>query len=121
MAEPDLSERLRALRSRVEKVRAAQEPKPAPPDHHAQAQIAWRMVTEMVAGIGLGLAIGYGLDAVFGTRPLLLVVFTLLGFAAGVRVMLRTAQEVGRHVGAPPDGAPAAQTKEKEEGRSGHG
>jgi ATP synthase protein I len=119
MAEPELTERLRALRSRVEEVRAAQEPKPAPPDHHAQAHIAWRMVTEMVAGIGLGLAIGYGLDAVFGTRPLLLVVFTLLGFAAGVRVMLRTAQEVGQHVGAPPDGARAAQTKE--EGRSGHG
>jgi len=36
-----------------------------------------------------------GLDALFGTRPLLLTVFTLLGFAAGVKTMIRTAREVG--------------------------
>ena len=48
----------------------------------------------MVSGLGIGLGIGYGLDALFGTRPLMLVIFTLLGFAAGVRVMLRTAREV---------------------------
>lgn len=123
MAEPDHSERLRALRARVDEVRAAQEPKPPAPDHHAQAQVAWRMVTEMVAGIGLGLAIGYGLDAVLGTRPVLLLIFTLLGFAAGIRVMLRTAQEVERHVGAPGGPAPEGgrDPQAKEEGRAGHG
>ena len=54
------------------------------------------MVTELVAGIGLGCGIGLGLDALLGTRPLMLVAFVLLGFAAGVRVMMRTAEEVGR-------------------------
>lgn len=52
------------------------------------------MVIELVVGMGLGLAIGYGLDALFGTRPIFLVVFALLGFAAGIRTMLRTAEEV---------------------------
>jgi ATP synthase protein I len=52
------------------------------------------MVIELVVGMVLGLAIGFGLDALFGTRPVFLVVFALLGFAAGVRTMLRTANEV---------------------------
>lgn len=51
------------------------------------------MVIELVAGILIGFAIGYGLDAVLGTMPIFLVVFILLGFAAGVRVMMRTATE----------------------------
>ena len=54
------------------------------------------MVIELVVGMLLGLAIGFGLDALFGTRPVFLVVFALLGFAAGVRTMLRTAEEVRR-------------------------
>ena len=117
MAEVELAERLRALRLRVDQARAAQAPKPVTPDHHGQAQIAWRMVTEMVAGIGLGLAIGYGLDVVFGTGPVLLLLFTLVGFAAGVRVMLRTAEEVNRQTGA----VPPARDERTREGRKDHG
>ena len=47
--------------------------------------------------MALGVAIGYGLDWLFGTRPVFLVIFALLGFAAGVRTMLRTADEVREH------------------------
>ncbi|MCE8458773.1 AtpZ/AtpI family protein, partial [Rhodovulum sulfidophilum] len=39
-------------------------------------------------------SIGYGLDSWLGTKPIFLVLFILLGLAAGIRVMLRTAQEV---------------------------
>jgi len=52
------------------------------------------MVIELVAGLGIGFGMGYGLDAVFGTMPFLLVVFTLLGFAAGIKTMMRTAKEM---------------------------
>ncbi len=52
------------------------------------------MVTELVAGLGLGAAIGYGLDILVGTLPWGLIVFTLLGFVAGVKTMLRTAGEI---------------------------
>ena len=52
------------------------------------------MVIELVSGLGLGFGIGYGLDVLFGTLPIFLVLFTLLGFAAGVNVMLRTAREI---------------------------
>jgi ATP synthase protein I len=52
------------------------------------------MVIELVAGIAIGFGIGYGLDVIFGTLPIFLVGFMLLGFVAGVKTMLRTAQEV---------------------------
>ena len=91
--EPD-PERLRALSERIETVKRAQAPKPRADAEMSQAQHAWRMVTELVAGLAIGFGIGYGLDAVFGTMPLFLVLFILLGFTAGVRVMLRTATEI---------------------------
>ncbi len=56
--------------------------------------MAWRMVIEMVSGLGIGFGIGLGLDALFGTMPLFMVLFTMLGFAAGVKVMLRSAKEM---------------------------
>jgi ATP synthase protein I len=46
--------------------------------------------------MAVGLGIGYGLDALFGTRPALMIVFALLGFAAGVRVMLGTARQIAQ-------------------------
>ena len=63
-------------------------------EHYSQAQVGWRMVTELVAGIGIGFAIGYGLDVLFGTLPIFMVVFVLLGLAAGVKTMMATAKEL---------------------------
>lgn len=94
MADKPDPERLRALEDRIERVKRAQAPKPATGAEIGQAQHAWRMVTELVAGLVIGFGIGMGLDAVFGTRPVFLVLFILLGFAAGVRVMMRTAMEI---------------------------
>lgn len=93
MGEREELERLRALEARIAKAKAALEPPKAPQDHHSMAQTGWRMVIELVTGLGLGAAIGYGLDVLFGTLPLFLVLLTLLGFAAGVQTMLRTARE----------------------------
>lgn len=63
-------------------------------EHYSQAQHAWRMVTEMVAGLGIGFGIGLGLDAVLGTSPWLMLIFTIVGLVAGVKVMISTAQEL---------------------------
>ena len=97
MAERDDLERLRALDERIAQVKAGLEPPKPAQDHHSMAQVGWRMVTELVAGLGIGAAIGYGLDVLFGTLPLFLVVLTLLGFAAGVKTMLRSAREFETH------------------------
>lgn len=82
------------LEARIAAAKKAQAPKPRADEHYSQAQHAWRMVIELVAGLGIGFGIGYGLDSLFGTIPIFLVLFTLLGLAAGVKTMLRTAQEI---------------------------
>ncbi|MEM9796894.1 MAG: AtpZ/AtpI family protein [Pseudomonadota bacterium] len=82
----DLDQRIAALKGEPEKDHME--------EHYSQAQLAWRMVIELVAGLGIGFGIGYGLDALLGTQPWLMVVFTLLGFAAGVKTMIASAKEV---------------------------
>lgn len=96
MAEHPDHERLRALEERIAKVKGVVE---GPAKRHqetqySQANLAWRMVIELVAGLGIGFGIGYGLDQLFGTMPLFLVLFILAGFAAGIKTMLRSAKEV---------------------------
>lgn len=93
--EPD-SKRLEALDKRIEAVKTARQKPSKDTVAFSQAEMGWRMVYEMVAGLGIGFGIGYGLDALFGTQPWLMMVFTLFGLAAGVRVMMRTAQEMNK-------------------------
>jgi ATP synthase protein I len=90
----DPKARLDALERKLADKRAAMAPKPHMDEHYSQAQQAWRMVIELVAGLGIGFGMGYGLDAAFGTQPFLMVIFTLLGFAAGIQTMMRTAKEM---------------------------
>jgi len=94
VADPDESERLARLEERIERLKSKDAPKPHQEEHYSLAQLAWRMVIEMVAGLAIGFAIGYGLDSLLGTLPVFLVVFTLLGLAAGIRTMMRSAEEV---------------------------
>lgn len=94
MADPDDSERLAQLEDRIARLKNKDAPKPHQEEHYSQAQLAWRMVIELVAGLAIGFAIGYGLDGLLGTTPAFLLVFTLLGLAAGIRTMMRSAQEV---------------------------
>ncbi|MDO5704124.1 MAG: AtpZ/AtpI family protein [Paracoccus sp. (in: a-proteobacteria)] len=87
--------RLRDLERRL----AEKTPKdrgPSPLAGHDRAHIAWRMVIELVSGLGIGFAIGYGLDYWLGTMPIMLIVFIFLGFAAGVKTMMLTARELNR-------------------------
>ena len=94
MDDPDRHERLKRLEDRINALKGVDAPKPHMENHYSQAQLAWRMVIELVAGLGIGFGIGYGLDQLFGTTPILLVLFILLGFAAGVKTMMRTAAEM---------------------------
>ncbi len=94
MADPDQKERLAQLEERIERLKAKDAPKPHQEEHYSQAQLAWRMVIEMVAGLGIGFGIGYGIDYLLGTLPIFLVIFTLLGLAAGINTMMRSAKEI---------------------------
>jgi ATP synthase protein I len=95
-SEPD-PDRLQALEKRLQQVRGKE---PPPQSNTAkgfsQGEVAWRMVIELATGIVLGSAIGYGLDVLFGTLPIFLIIFSLFGFAAGIKTMLGSARELGR-------------------------
>ncbi len=94
MTDPDQSERLSRLEERINELKAKDAPAPHQESHYSQAQHAWRMVIELVAGLLIGFGIGYGLDYLFGTIPLFLVIFTMLGLAAGIKTMMRSAAEI---------------------------
>ena len=94
--EPD-PDRLRALEARLDQAKGKPEVKQTTTAKgFSQGEVAWRMVIELATGIMLGSAIGYGLDVLFGTLPVFLVIFSLFGFAAGVKTMLGSARELGR-------------------------
>ena len=93
MSSPE-TKKLEDLESRIARVRGKHAPSPAKQEHHTMANMAWRMVIELVAGIAIGFGVGYGLDWLFGTLPIFLILFIGLGLAAGIRTMMRTAEEV---------------------------
>jgi len=95
MVDPADKARLERLDKRIAELKGKDAPRSSDvEEHHSQVQAGWRMVIELVTGVAIGAGMGYGIDVLFGTLPVLLVVMTLLGFAAGVRTMLRTAEEL---------------------------
>ncbi|WP_101067615.1 AtpZ/AtpI family protein [Roseovarius salinarum] len=96
MTDPEDDDRLARLDERIAAAKAqhATAGKAHQEEHYSQAQLAWRMVIELVAGLLIGFGMGYGLDSLLGTLPVFLVLFTFLGFAAGIKTMMRSAQEI---------------------------
>ena len=64
----------------------------------------FRLSTELVAGVLVGAALGWLLDRWLGISPWGLIVFLLLGFAAGVLNVMRAAGvNMGSKASGPPD------------------
>lgn len=87
-------ERLKALEDKIEAAKKAAAGETETTGGVSAGEVGWRMVTELVAGIFIGFGIGYGLDVLFGTIPIFLVLFTMFGFVAGIKTMMRTASEL---------------------------
>jgi ATP synthase protein I len=95
-SDPD-PDRLRALEARLSKVKdQAPAAKTNTVKGFSQGEVAWRMVIELVTGMLLGMGIGYGLDVLFGTLPVFLIIFSLVGFAAGIKTMLGSARQLAQ-------------------------
>ncbi|WP_298849512.1 AtpZ/AtpI family protein [uncultured Ruegeria sp.] len=93
MTDDDQKQRMAQLEAKIDAAKKAKKPETRADADYSGGELAWRMVIEMVSGLGIGFGIGYGLDSLLGTIPIFLVLFTLLGLVAGVKVMLRSAQE----------------------------
>jgi ATP synthase protein I len=93
-----LKKRASDLGARLEKVKAEARARRGPePDDGARGAAmgqAMKIAVELVVGIGVGGLIGKLLDDQFGTAPWLLIVFLMLGFAAGLTNIVRTARRM---------------------------
>ncbi len=61
--------------------------------------MAWRVGLELVSALVVGVAIGYLLDRWLGTKPWLLILFFVLGSAAGLLNVFRLMSGLGGAVG----------------------
>ena len=55
---------------------------------------AFKLSTELVAAVLVGTIIGFILDNWFDTKPLFILIFFFVGFAAGILNVVRTAKEM---------------------------
>jgi len=73
---------------------------------------AFKLSGEFIGGIVVGVGLGWFFDRLFDTSPWGLIVFLLLGFAAGVLNVLRAAGQVAEFGSRPPkDGGNDPQRK----------
>jgi ATP synthase protein I len=91
--EAALSARLQRLGKRLDEKSASQPTETVPPPRTDTSAMArgLRLSTELVAGVIIGGLVGWFLDRWFGISPWGFIVFVLLGFAAGIVNLMRSA------------------------------
>src|SRR4051794_19835460 len=92
--DPALSARLKRLGQRLGEVGPHRPVQNTPPRSAADMSgfaRGMRLSTELVAGVLVGAALGWGLDRLLGTSPWGLIVLLMLGFVAGVLNVMRSA------------------------------
>ena len=92
----DYERRLSDLNKKLSKVRSTAEGND--PDKAASTSQsfsdAFRMTSELIAGPVVGTFIGWWLDNTVGTTPIFLLIFLVLGLGAGIRNIMRAAQQM---------------------------
>lgn len=74
-----MDERIRKLKAKENLAHKGQQET----DYSRAGKIGFRIGTELISGVLVGGAIGYLLDKIFETRPILLIIFLFLGGIAG--------------------------------------
>ena len=113
-SEQDLSRRLERLGAELE----ARRPSVTPKDQVSSASssgpspigMALRASSEFMAGVIVGGGVGWGIDKGLGTSPWGLIVFLLLGFAAGIYNVMRSS---GFLVAASASGVPQPDRRDR--------
>ena len=94
MGEGDTENPLKSLEEKIKAAKKAVEPEQLVQNKFSAAEVGWRMIIELTAGVFIGFGLGYGLDFLFSTKPVFILILTLFGFAAGVKTMMKSAREL---------------------------
>ncbi len=91
------NDQLKTLGERLDKVRKVEEkkaPKPKTAGSQSMAR-AYKVGIELMVAMFVGLATGFFVDKWLETTPLFILIFFLLGVAAGFRNVYKAAQMMG--------------------------
>jgi|TARA_B100000900_G_scaffold410513_1_gene428453 ATP synthase protein I len=94
MGEGETKNPLKSLEAKINAAKKAVDPVEQVQNKFSAAEVGWRMIIELTAGVFIGFGVGYGLDFLFDTKPVFILILTLFGFAAGVKTMMRSASEL---------------------------
>ncbi len=89
-------DRLEALARDISATRKRRQPVQENRANARMLGLAWRLMVEILAGIGVGGFVGWWMDEWFGTTPFMLLVLLLLGMVAGLLNSVRTVAEMRR-------------------------
>ncbi len=90
-----LKRRASEIGKRLDEVHARKAPPPG--DHRARGNAlgqAYKILIELVVGVAVGAGLGWALDKQLGTQPWLMLVLLIVGFAAGMLNVVRTARRM---------------------------
>ncbi len=95
--------RAAALGERLDKHRADRAPKRAKSSSGGAFGQALKMAIEPLVGVLFGLGVGLALDNALGTKPLFLVIMLVIGAAAGMLNLVRSAMKTSTGSGGAKD------------------
>ena len=76
--------KLSDLKKRIVAARGNDGQKKIANDSHSYANLGMQILTELMAAFLAGGILGYWLDSLFGTRPVLFVIFIFIGIITGL-------------------------------------
>jgi len=103
---------LKALGERMDALKREAGVGPKPPQAPTSGEVAIRFATELVSAVIVGAAIGWGLDWLFKTTPILTIVFFIAGAGAGIINVNRASRDITERTAA---AARAAEEAKKEQ------
>lgn len=95
----DFDSRLRAARDEQDKGKKSRKSKDEAAKSGSGLGLAFRITSDIVAALAVGVVIGVLLDRWLGTSPWLLIVFFIFGSAAGILNVFRTMEGYGYAAG----------------------
>ncbi|MBK9078997.1 MAG: AtpZ/AtpI family protein [Hyphomicrobium sp.] len=78
---------------------------------------AFKYSAELIVGVGVGAHSGWALDQQFGTAPWLMITLVILGFAAGLLNLIRSARKAQAENEALQRAAPSVKDDDEDEDR----